>query len=211
MTDPTRFDALRNRLAGAFRDLVFPTECQICEGSDGPFCDDCRDELLDQGLLFCERCACAAGPFENLREGCAACRGRRLGFDAATALGPYQGPIRRLCLMLKHERNAWLARRLADLLINAPATSCGSKKPIASPPCRSIGDDAFRGYDQSSELAKRIARRLDQAVGIVQALLSGQPIDLPDLKLPSISELYDDIKKLVVDGVTKLVKTRFVN
>lgn len=69
-------------------------------------------------------------------------------------------------------------------------------------------------FDITYDFLKRTASEagipddfLDQAVGIVQALLSGQPIDLPDLKLPSISELYDDIKKLVVDGVTKLVKT----
>ena len=49
------------------------------------------------------------------------CRGESLGFDAAIALGPYQGPIRQLCLLLKHERNAWLARWLIDLLLEARA------------------------------------------------------------------------------------------
>ena len=53
--------------------------------------------------------------------GCSAVPGESLGFDAAIALGPYQGPIRQLCLLLKHERNAWLARWLIDLLVEARA------------------------------------------------------------------------------------------
>ena len=44
------------------------------------------------------------------------CRGRRLGFDGAVALGPYQGPIRHLCLRLKR-----VAGRLAGPLAGRPA------------------------------------------------------------------------------------------
>ena len=95
--------------------LVFPWSCAICgeEGSDSPFCRSCRQGLLEQSARTtasaCPRCALSAGPFADLRGGCAVCRDRSLGFDAALALGPYNGDVQDLCLRLKHESNAWLA------------------------------------------------------------------------------------------------------
>ena len=59
------------------------------------------------------------GPYADLRRGCAECRGRSLGFDAALALAPYAESLRDLCLRLKHERNAWLAPWLGNLLAEA--------------------------------------------------------------------------------------------
>ena len=157
----TKWEKLQGRLARVFRDAIFPTECQICGCFDGPFCPDCREELLDQGLTCCPRCASSLGPFENLKDGCSACRGRRLGFDGATALGPYQGPIRRLCLMLKKERNAWLARRLADLLIDARGLvlrAQGADYVVAVP--LHWRRRWSRGFDQATELGKAVAQRL---------------------------------------------------
>jgi ComF family protein len=79
------------------------------------------------------------------------------------ALGPYQGPIRQLCLLLKHEQNAWLARWLIDLLLEA-------RPDVAR---LGLPSDAWvvpiplhwwrrwkRGYNQSDELARRLAKRL---------------------------------------------------
>ena len=83
----------------------------------------CRRELLEQSAWAaasaCPRCALSVGPFADLHGGCAACRDRSLGFDAALALGPYDGEIRDLCLRLKHEQNAWLAPWLSDLFVEA--------------------------------------------------------------------------------------------
>ena len=109
----------------AVNDLVFPWACLVCgfegAGLQGPFCTSCRSELLETaaGLSVCPRCALPAGPHANLRGGCTRCRGHYLGFDEALALGPYEGTIRDLCLLLKHERNAWLAHWLSDLLAEA--------------------------------------------------------------------------------------------
>jgi ComF family protein len=143
--------------------LVFPWQCPICgEGAVGaPFCAPCHRELLGASGTACSRCAMPVGPWARRDGGCSRCRGRRLGFDAAIALGPYQGPIRQLCLLLKHERNAWLARWLIDVLVEARAE-------LASMP-----EDAWvvpvplhwwrsweRGYNQSDELARRLAKRL---------------------------------------------------
>ena len=67
----------------------------------------------------CPRCALPAGPYADLRGGCGDCRGRSLGFEAAVALGPYEGTLRDLCLRMKHDRDAWLAPWLFDLWAEA--------------------------------------------------------------------------------------------
>jgi ComF family protein len=143
--------------------LVFPWQCPICgAGAVGsPFCEPCRRELREAAGATCPRCALPVGPWADLDGGCSECRGKPLGFDAAIALGPYRGPIRHLCLMLKHERNAWLARWLMDLLVEARAE------------VGRVPEDAWvvpvplhwrrrweRGYNQADELARRLARQL---------------------------------------------------
>jgi hydroxymethylbilane synthase len=144
--------------------LVFPWRCPICdEGAVGtPFCVSCRRELLEAAGSACPRCAMPVGPWARRDGGCSECRGERLGFDAAIALGPYQGPIRQLCLMLKHDRHAWLARWLIDLLVEARAE------------VEQVPADAWvvpvplhwkkqwkRGFNQADELARRLAGRLE--------------------------------------------------
>src|SRR6516162_2158351 len=103
--------------------LVFPWQCPICgAGVVGtPFCVGCHRELLEAAGVACPRCALPMGPWARGDGGCSRCRGESLGYDAAIALGPYQESIRALCLLLKTERNAWLARWLIDLLLEARA------------------------------------------------------------------------------------------
>src|SRR5262249_37282326 len=118
-------------LGQAFDDLVFPWSCALCgeEGLSAPFCPSCRQDLLDGSVAAaksaCPRCALPVGPFAEVRGGCAACRGRALGFDAVLALGPYEGSLRELCLRLKHERSAWLAPWLVDLWLETRREALG--------------------------------------------------------------------------------------
>jgi len=159
-------------LGQALDALVFPWSCPLCgmEGLSEPFCRSCRRELLEQSAKAaasaCPRCALPVGPYADLLDGCSVCRGRSIGFDAALALGPYDEEIRDLCLRLKHERNAWLAHWLSDLLVEA------RKSALARLP-----SDAWivpvplhrwrywlRGYNQAEALAHGLARRLDLPV-----------------------------------------------
>ena len=149
----------------ALADLVAPAACPICEAETrgSPFCPDCRAELLDAGSSpACPRCALLVGPWASLDRGCSECRGRSIGFDAALALAPYQGPLRDLCLRLKHRRDAWLARW---------PPSCSSTPPSAFDRVRSrpegpggVGPaplaSATSDYNQAEALADALARRL---------------------------------------------------
>jgi ComF family protein len=152
--------------------LVFPWSCAVCGAHDthGPFCSTCHGELLEQAASgaasACPRCALSAGPFADLERGCAECRGKPLGFDAAIALGPYQGALRELCLRLKSERNAWLAPWLSKLMVAARRDVLDS---LASEACLVPVPLHWwrrwrRGYNQAEGLARGLGRLLGRPV-----------------------------------------------
>ena len=143
--------------------LVFPWECPVCGGEAGasPFCADCRSKLLAPATAVCPRCAMPVGPFAEVGRGCSDCRGKSLGFDHAIALGPYDGPIRDLCLSLKHETNAWLAPWLADVLVEArPELKAEPADTWVVPVPLHWKKHWQRGYNQAEALARGLAGRL---------------------------------------------------
>lgn len=152
-----------DRLGEAVDALAFPRVCPICDGDAdaSAFCSPCRAELLEAAGPACPRCAMPVGPFARLDRGCSECRGRSLGFDAAVALGPYSGPIRHLCLRLKRERHAWMARWVAEVVAEAagPAlrAEVGSGAWVVPVPLHWTRRLA-RGYNQAEALARGIAR-----------------------------------------------------
>ncbi len=169
--------SLAHRLANciwAVDDLVFPWTCLLCgtEGGafHGPFCASCRARVLDDaaaaGVSACPRCALPVGPHADLRGGCAECRDRSLGFDAALALGPYAHSIRDLCLRLKYERDAWLAPWLSNLLAEArqsELTQLPRDAWIVPVPLH-WWRRMQRGFNQAEALAKGLSRPLDLRV-----------------------------------------------
>lgn len=148
----------------AIEALIYPWQCPICDGlaEGSPFCPDCRIKLLEAAGPVCARCAMPVGPWADRTGGCSECRGRSLGFDAALALGPYEGPIRHLCLQLKHESNAWLAPWLMDLLIEARGEEVRREAEGAWVVPVPLHWRRYweRGYNQADALAQGLARRL---------------------------------------------------
>jgi len=158
----TRWMASCRRAVDAW---AFPWSCEICgaTGDDGPFCDACRAELIGASdpSRTCRRCAMPVGPHGDRERGCSECRGKSLGFDEAVALGPYQGPIRDLCLRMKHERDGSLAPWLADLLVEARGeTLRASGAAFVAPIPLHWRRRLARGYNQAEALADRLARTL---------------------------------------------------
>jgi ComF family protein len=160
--------------------LVFPWECSVCGVGvvGGPFCGDCRRTLLEAAGSACPRCALPLGPWARRDRGCSECRGAPLGFDGAIALGAYQGPIRQLCLSLKDERNAWLARWMIDLLIEArPELGQVPRNAWVVPVPLHWRRHWQRGYNQSDELARRLARRLGlRRLGALRRVVATVPL-----------------------------------
>lgn len=159
---------LTNVAGEALADLIAPLSCPICDAETrgSPLCVDCRAELLDASTFAtCPRCALLVGPWAHLDRGCSECRGKSLGFDAALALAPYQGPLRDLCLRLKHRRDAWLARWLAELVIEARREALAAE--LARDPAALVVPVPLhwtrrfeRGYNQAEALADALSRRL---------------------------------------------------
>lgn len=149
--------------------LAFPSTCPACDGDTGgaAFCPDCRAELLGAAGPACFRCAMPVGPFTDRTGGCSECRGRSLGYDGAIALGPYLGPIRRLCLDLKHERNAWMARWLAELVAEGRGESLRPEAEAGAwvvPVPLHWRRRLARGYNQAEALAIGLGRRMSLEV-----------------------------------------------
>jgi ComF family protein len=161
-------------LSRAVDALVFTWSCAVCgaEGSGGAFCRSCREALRENAAKAaasaCPRCALPAGPYADLRGGCGDCRGRSLGFEAAVALGPYEGALRDLCLRMKHDRDAWLAPWLSDLWAEARGEAIDR---LVLPPDAWVVPVPLhwrrhweRGYNQAEALAHGLARRLGRPV-----------------------------------------------
>jgi ComF family protein len=165
---PRRFRECWAAGVGAIGSLVLPWECPVCGGegekTSAPFCADCRAELVGAAGSACPRCAMSVGPWAVKAEGCGECRGRRLGFDAAVALGPYQGPIRELCLRMKHSADGWIAPWLAGVLLEARphlrVEAANSPGACVVPVPLHWRRRWARGYNQAEELARGLAGRL---------------------------------------------------
>ena len=163
----TPFRSLYNAGVASVASLVLPRECPIC-GADGeagsasaPFCIDCRAELIEAAGDACCRCAMPLGPFARRDGGCGECRGRSLGFDAAVAMAPYQGPARELCLRLKDERNAWIAPWLVGILLEArPEVRELTRDALIAPVPLHWWRHWQRGYNQAEELARGLSAKL---------------------------------------------------
>jgi ComF family protein len=163
----------------AFDALAFPFSCALCgaEVRGGPLCATCRGGVIAAGRPACRRCAMTLGPWAQDALGCSECHGRSLGFDGAIALGPYQGLIKNLCLQLKHERQAWLAPWIADLVAEARgealrAVGASVVVPVPLHWTRRLA----RGYNQSESLAGRLALRLGARPGKLLRRVRATPV-----------------------------------
>ncbi len=148
--------------------LVYPWSCPLCgTGREGgsPFCPRCRGLIraAADAEPACPRCALPTNAVVMPGRACERCAHRRsLGFDAATALGIYADEIRELCLLVKHERNSWLVRHLADLILFVRASKLAETPRDAwvVPVPLHANRRRRRGYNQAEELARGLATGL---------------------------------------------------
>src|SRR4051812_5748091 len=114
----------------AVTDLLFPPRCVLCgdecksRPGEALFCAACNSELSASQLPACLRCANSCSTADLLGFDCGNCRGRKLLFQAARTIGPYQGALREAVLRAKlssFERLALaLGQRLANLIEKSP-------------------------------------------------------------------------------------------
>ncbi len=149
-----------NRLIN-IQDWLFPGNCLLCRArlpAGADLCPPC-EASLPRPEATCPRCAAplAAEAAGN----CGACQQHPPGFDAAEAAFRYAAPVDRLIQDLKYHRRLALARvlgrRLADCL-----TARGTSLPdVIVPVPLHAARLRERGYNQSLELARVVARQLN--------------------------------------------------
>lgn len=151
-------------LAKTTLDLLFPPQCMACRApvADAGFCADCWNAVR---FLDGAGCACCGLPFSVALDGdllCAACLASPPAFDSARAILAYDDASKGAILALKHADRLdlvpgfarWLARTGRPLL-----EGCDLLVPVPLHPWRLWR----RRYNQSAELARRLARHTGQA------------------------------------------------
>ena len=137
-----------------------PQRCLICQGAvpgEGDFCQGCAAGLPYSGPA-CPQCA---APYDLGTHAtvCGRCQTETPAYTASRALFRYSFPVDRLIQGLKYHGQLHHARVLGELLAaqlaERPAPDCILPVPLHPARLRE------RGYNQSLELARVVARTLE--------------------------------------------------
>ncbi|HXG12821.1 MAG TPA: ComF family protein [Gemmataceae bacterium] len=145
--------------------LLYPAACEVCGQALPPdqaeLCADCRAALTADPHPSCPRCAATVGPFANVADGCGFCRNETFHFERVLRLGPYEGLLRQVILRMKHLSGEGLAEAVGDLWAGHLAPRLRDDRPDLIVPVPLHWWRRWRrGYNQSEELAYRLAAHL---------------------------------------------------
>ncbi|MEE8211057.1 MAG: ComF family protein [Acidiferrobacterales bacterium] len=141
---------------------LFPGNCLLCAAhvlTDTDFCADC-DAALPRLTATCPRCAAPMVEGGMSVQPCGQCQQRTPAFARTLAMFQYAPPIDRLLQGLKYYRRLELARflgrRLAAFVEGHAVANVDRIVPVPLHSTRL----RERGYNQSLEIARPLARRL---------------------------------------------------
>lgn len=142
------------------QDWLFPGNCLLCAarrpaGQD--LCPACA-ATLPRLEAACPHCAAPLGA--PVSSACGACQQRAPFFDAAAAVFRYAAPVDRLIQDLKYHKRLALARLLGGYLADQIVTQDGVLPDVIVPVPLHVTRLRERGYNQSLELARVLAKRL---------------------------------------------------
>lgn len=137
-------------------DQLWPQHCFVCGERAGLelVCTECTPLLkrLPSGL-----CPCCALPTPVAGLHCGRCQRKPPWFDSSLAVFVYAHPLREMVLALKHGQGFglidWMGASLAEI---ASSLKPDCVLPMPLHPARM----ALRGFNQSNELARCVARKL---------------------------------------------------
>jgi len=152
---------------------LWPTECVLCRRQDvETLCFQCRETYFSVN----HRCfVCAKSLVDESATHCVECLESPPEFSRAFAAGDYRFPMENLVLGLKFSDNLMAAQVLASLLAEAGRSAAALDPEWQWPDCfipvpLAASRLIKRGYNQSLELARYLARECDRPV-YPQALL----------------------------------------
>jgi ComF family protein len=146
-----------DRLGCGLRRLAAPY-CAVCRVERGdPVCPGCRQDFFDPGCARCFSCGgqlAAALPAAH----CGRCLAAAPAFDRTIVLGDYAPPLDGMVVALKSGGRLDLARVFGELLAQRIEPDAGIDALLPVP--LSDRRQRERGFNQSVEIARVIARRL---------------------------------------------------
>ena len=154
------------RLLTLGTDLWLPPACNFC-GADLPslaepplFCGPCRQAFLTLQGPVCRRCAAPKGPGQ-VEEDCPRCRDRRYHFQAALAMGVYQGPLRDAVIRMKQRVHEALTLSMGYLLAERVREGLADAPPDLLVPVPTHWlKRLWRGFNGPDLLVEAVGRRL---------------------------------------------------
>jgi len=134
----------------------FSQRCAICAVNVAAplVCAGCLEDLFSSR----NRCLCCAIPLTGSASTCAACLRQQPHYDATIALADYQAPVDGLVLALKFGHRLELAPVLGSLLAERARHLVPCPLLLAVP--LAFERLAERGFNQSAEIARAVARAL---------------------------------------------------
>lgn len=145
----------RHTLLKLARALLPAQACALCGAAspDGAWCGACDAALLRLPANHCPLCARPTPDGAT----CGRCLKKRPRFDRTAAAFAYAFPVDKLVQALKFNEQLHLAHPLADRLASCVTARPDCIVPMPLHPARLME----RGHNQSLELARRLALRLD--------------------------------------------------
>jgi len=133
---------------------LLPGSCLLCGGDSGPepLCPPCQADLPAMPAACCPRCADASA----LGEPCGACLQEMPHFERVVARWRYDFPLDRLVQAVKYGHQTAAARWFGEQLADCLPAEGQWVVPMPLHPERL----RQRGFNQSMEIARRLARRL---------------------------------------------------
>lgn len=143
---------------------------QAASSQESSLCPDCRLALAPQEVTACPGCGQALEgqpdvlPSDSSPPLCASCQASPRPWGRLVSFGPYEGRLRELILAYKFEARLGLGRQLQECLAAAfersalalpELAACELVVPVPLHPRRL----SWRGFNQSRELARLLARR----------------------------------------------------
>jgi ComF family protein len=146
-----------HRMGAGLRRLAEP-HCAVCRVERGdPVCPGCLHDFFDPGCARCPVCA-ARWSGAGSTQRCGRCLAAAPAFDRTIALGDYAPPLDGMVTALKSGGRLDLARVFGDLLVERIGAGASIDTLLAVPLAERRQRE--RGFNQSLEIARVVARRL---------------------------------------------------
>jgi ComF family protein len=153
-----------NRILARWTSWLWPGRCLLCRArtrSDSGWCDGCYADLP----WLRHACPICAAPLAlDSRAPCGACQRKAPAFDRTIAALHYASPADRLIVSLKFHQRLELARALGWVLAQRIRLAAVSMPQVVIPVPLHRSRLRERGYNQSLEVARIVAKQLSLTV-----------------------------------------------